>query len=142
MKQQIGHAIAKAALLASLSLAWAASANAQKFSDWGPPVNLGPVINSGVNNQHPAISKDNLSLYYSSDRTGTLGNLDIWVSQRAGKDDPWGPPQNLGPNINSSGRDLAPAFSPDGQTLAAWNPWDGVGLLRLWRAPVIEKKRL
>jgi WD40 repeat protein len=33
-------------------------------------------------------------------------------------------------------------FSPDGQTLAAWNPWDGVGLLRLWRAPVTEMKRL
>ena len=117
MKQRINGAIAKAALLASLALAWAASANAQKFSDWKPPVNLGAVINSGVNNQHPAISKDNLSLYYSSDRTGTLGILDIWVSQRASVDEPWGGPQNFGPNINSSGRDLAPAFSPDGHFL-------------------------
>ena len=117
MKQRINGAIAKAALLASLALAWAASANAQKFSDWKPPVNLGAVINSGVNNQHPAISKDNLSLYYSSDRTGTLGILDIWVSQRASVDEPWGGPQNFGPNINSSGRDLAPAFSPDARTI-------------------------
>jgi hypothetical protein len=101
-------------LAISLTPAWA---SAQKFSDWSAPVNLGPVINSGLNNQHPAISKDGLSLYYSSDRIGTLGGLDIWVSQRASTDEPWGGPQNLGPNINSSGRDLAPAFSPDGHFL-------------------------
>jgi WD40 repeat protein len=32
-------------------------------------------------------------------------------------------------------------FSPDGQTLAAWNPYEEGGLLRLWRAPVTELKR-
>ncbi len=105
------------AMLAAVAAAIVAPVQAQQFSDWSAPVNLGPIINSGVNNQHPAISNDGLSLYYSSDRVGTLGNLDIWVSQRASKDDPWGPPQNLGPNINSSSRDLAPTFSPDGHFL-------------------------
>src|SRR3989454_6253269 len=87
------------------------------YSDWSAPVNLGPVINSGSNEQHPAISKDGLSLYFASDRAGGMGGLDIYVSQRSSINDPWGPPTNLGPNINSAGNDLAPTFSPDGHRL-------------------------
>lgn len=102
-----------AALLGCLSLPQRTAA--QQFSDWSAaPVNLGPAINSGANNQHPAISRNGLSLYYSSDRSGTFGKLDIWVSQRPSLEDSWGTPQNLGPNINSAGNDFAPAFTPDG----------------------------
>ena len=32
------------------------------FGPWGPPVNLGPAVNSAANDQHPAISPDGLSL--------------------------------------------------------------------------------
>jgi len=95
----------------------AASEDAFVWSDWSTPVNLGSVINSTASDQHPAISKDGLSLYFASDRLGGLGGLDIYVSQRASVDDPWGAPVDLGPNINSAGNDLAPAFSPDGHML-------------------------
>ena len=89
------------------------------YSDWSAPVNLGPVVNSGSNEQHPAISKDGLSLYFASDRAGAggMGGLDIYVSHRESLDAPWGAPVNLGPNINSAGNDLAPTFSPDGHLL-------------------------
>src|SRR5205809_204034 len=89
------------------------------YSDWSAPVNLGPVVNSGSNEQHPAISKDGLSLYFASDRAGAggMGGLDIYVSHRESLDAPWGAPVNLGPNINSAGNDLAPTFSPDGHQL-------------------------
>jgi hypothetical protein len=87
------------------------------YGPWGTPVNLGPVVNSPYNDFHPAISKDGLSLYISSDRPGGLGRVDIWVSQRASIDDPWGAPHNLGPNINSSGSDGAPSLSTDGHRL-------------------------
>ena len=95
----------------------AAGVDQPAYGPWGTPVNLGPVVNSPANEQHPAISKDGLSLYVSSDRPGGLGGTDIWVSQRASIDDPWGAPVNLGPNINSSGNDLAPTFTPDGHHL-------------------------
>jgi hypothetical protein len=89
----------------------AGSATAQKFSDWSVPVNLGPIINFAQNNQHPAISKDGLSLYYSA---GPTSSLDIWVSHRASVEDDWGTPQILGPNVNSEYSDLGPTFTPDG----------------------------
>ncbi len=92
-------------------------AHAQKFSEWSAPVNLGPTINSKYNDQHPAISKNGLSLYFVSNRPGGFGGNDIWVSQRPSLEASWGTPQNLGPTINTSGDDFAPSFSPDGHWL-------------------------
>ncbi len=88
-----------------------------QFSDWSEPVNLGPVVNSEYNDQHPSISKDGLSLYFVSDRPGGFGANDIWVTQRATLDDQWGPPQNLGPSINTSSNDFAPNLTIDGHHL-------------------------
>ena len=85
----------------------------KRFSPWSAPTNLGAVINTAGNDSGPCISRDGLSLYFNSDSLGGYGNLDIFVSHRASMDEPWGPPQNLGPNVNSSGADNAPVFSPD-----------------------------
>jgi len=100
----------------------AAAEDQPAYGPWGTPVNLGPVINTAANEQHPAISRDGRSLYISSDRPGGFGGTDIWVSHRActDADDPacaWQTPANLGPNINSAGNDFAPAFTPDGHHL-------------------------
>jgi len=91
---------------------------AQQFGPWSAPVNLGPTINTTPYSEYaPAISQDGLSLYFHSDRPGGFGRLDIYVSQRASVNDPWGPPQNLGPKINSSLNDASPMLSPDGHRL-------------------------
>lgn len=87
------------------------------FSPWSKPQNLGNVVNSSFNEYHPAISNDGRSLYISSDRPGGFGNNDIWVSQRANLDAPWGTPIHLGPNINSPLNEFAPDFSSDGHWL-------------------------
>jgi hypothetical protein len=95
----------------------AASPDEIAWSNWSAPVNLGSVINSTANDQHPSISQDGLSLYFVSDRAGGYGGLDIYVSQRASVDDPWGPPQNLGPTVNSDATDMAPDLTSDGHRL-------------------------
>lgn len=95
-----------------------ATTSAQQFTDWSAPVNLGAVVNSSFNDQHPAISPDGLSLYFVSDRTGgTGGGLDLWVSQRDSLDDPWQVPVPLNSTINSAATEFAPAFSPGGHLL-------------------------
>jgi hypothetical protein len=90
---------------------------APRFGPWSTVMNLGPVINSTSDDQHPAISHDGLSLYISSNRPGGHGGFDIWVSKRKNVDSPWGPPVNLGSNINSAGNDSSPTFSRDGLRL-------------------------
>jgi WD40 repeat protein len=104
-----------------------------RYSGWSEPVNLGPVINTAYNDQHPAISKDGLSLYFTSNRPGGFGADDLWVSQRASADDPWGPPQNLGPIINSGAVEFSPAFSRDGHWLLFHSDRPGgFGGLDIW----------
>jgi hypothetical protein len=89
-----------------------------RFSDWSAPINLGPPVNTALVELNPAISKDGLSLYFTCDGCpGGLGGIDIWVSQRATLTDPWGPPQNLGPVINTADNDAGPSLSRDGRTL-------------------------
>jgi hypothetical protein len=94
-------------------------ARAQQFSDWSPPINLGPVVNSAFGDFFPTISKDGLSLYFTSARSApdAQGGWDIYVSQRASVGDPWGPPQNLGPTINTAFDEGAPTLSVDGHRM-------------------------
>ena len=90
---------------------------ASQFSDWSVPVNLGPAVNSPFVDNLPALSKDGLSLYFTSNRPGGVGALDLWVSRRADVDEPWGLPVNLGAVVNSEANDAAPELSRDGHYL-------------------------
>jgi hypothetical protein len=63
------------------------------------------------------VTETGLSLYFASDRAGGQGGLDVYVSHRNSINDPWGPPQNLGTTINSSGGDHCATVSPDGHQL-------------------------
>jgi Tol biopolymer transport system component len=84
---------------------------------WGTPTNFGPVVNTGSADARPDISADGLSVYFNSNRSGGYGNHDIYVTTRAKKDDDWGAPVNLGPNVNSSTTDNEPDISADGLEL-------------------------
>jgi hypothetical protein len=112
----------------------APSVHAQKYSDWSAPVNLGSTINSASSDQGPAISKDGLSLYFTSNRPGGLGGpFDMYVSQRASVDDAWGSPVNLGPTVNSAFDEGNPALSRDGHFLFFQSKRPGgFGNIDLW----------
>ena len=84
---------------------------------WGEPVNLGPTVNSSKSNWEPCISADGLELYFSANRSGNLGGVDLWVAVRPTKKDPWGNPVNLGPTVNSATNDGCPCISFDGLEL-------------------------
>ena len=101
--------------------------------EWGQSVNLGSVVNSSSQDNSPSISADGLSLYFSSNRSGTVGNMDLWVSSRETTADDWGTPSNLGPVVNSSNADYMSHISADGLSLyfSSERP-GGLGLRDLW----------
>jgi Tol biopolymer transport system component len=105
-----------------------------QVSAWSEPANLGPVVNSASNDQGPAISTDGLSLYFASTRTGGFGGNDIWVSSRANRNDPWGPPVNLGEVINTAAVESTPTLSRDGRFLyfASGRPGGVQGSIDIW----------
>jgi len=122
-------------LLGSLGGGVASAQGLGRFSEWSKPVNLGPMINSELAESLPSISRNGLSLYFSSNRPRGFGRTDIWVSQRTGLDAPWGVSQNPGPNINTKSTDYAPNFSPDGYWMffSSDRP-GGCGSVDLWVA--------
>lgn len=80
--------------------------------DWGPPVNLGPIINTSFNESVPAFSRDGHLLLFSSNQPGGFGNQDIWVSWREDTHDDfvWQPAENLGAGVNSTSGDSGPSY--------------------------------
>jgi len=85
--------------------------------DWGPAVNLGPPFNTSYQDWSPNISADGLLLLFTSNRPGGSGGDDTWMTRRATRDDPWGPPVNLGSTVNSADLESDPSLSADGYTL-------------------------
>ena len=49
---------------------------------WSTPVRVDAPISSEFNEQAPRLSKDGQTLFFSSNRPGTLGDLDIWMATR------------------------------------------------------------
>ncbi|MFC1652463.1 protein kinase [Planctomycetota bacterium] len=97
------------------------------------PTNLGQTVNSWAKDSTPSISADGLSLYFSLKRFGEWA--DLWVTTRATVADPWDPPVNLGPTINSSDTEDTPSISADGLTLyfSSWQT-DWHDKMDLWKA--------
>lgn len=71
---------------------------------WGPPINLGPIINSPFVDTGAHLSRDGHLLFFNSSRPGGSGSVDIWVSRRKNVHDDfgWEEPVNLGPPVNSA----------------------------------------
>jgi hypothetical protein len=86
------------------------------YSDWSLAVNLGPVINTPANDQHPTLSKDGLTMIFVSTRSGGSGGNDLWVTERDSLEDPWQAPSNLA-SLNTPQSDFAPELSTDGHWL-------------------------
>jgi hypothetical protein len=117
MKSTILRPVAGIGLTAALVALVAAVVLAEHFSEWSAPMNLGSTVNSLSLEVCPSVTRTGLSLYFGSNRPGSLGNADIYVARRESVDAPWGPPQNLGPTINTPFIDNCPFVTPDGHSL-------------------------
>lgn len=101
------RALRVAASCAPMLVVMSGVATAGQFSAWSlaTPVTQ---LNTPVNDGCPIESRDGLSLYIASNRPGTAGGNDIWVSERLSKSAPWGTPQNVGAPVNTPANDFCP----------------------------------
>jgi hypothetical protein len=76
-----------------------------------------PELSSPQADQRPSVRFDRLELFLGSDRTGSLGLNDLWMSTRETPLHPWATPANLGKNINSTAGDAQPYIAADRLTL-------------------------
>jgi Tol biopolymer transport system component len=89
-----------------------------KDCPWQPAVNAGPTINGPGSDGGAAFSNDGHLLFFVATKpSGGFGGEDIYVSYREDPHDDfgWGPPVNLGPDVNTAGSDNSPAFVQNAQ---------------------------
>ena len=111
-------------------------------------MNLSPVVNSTGADYYPCLSPDGLVLFFSDYdnpsygfRPGGNGRSDMWMTRRKSTIDPWEPPVNLGPDMNTSSFDSQPRISPDGSVLYFTSSRPDRSVIYqnsdIWQAPII-----
>ncbi len=89
---------------------------------WGDPVRFPDPINTEMRELYPSESRDGY-VYFFSSRSGGFGSFDIYrVTLRDGE---FGPPENLGPSINTDENETDNCISPDGDYLVFTSTREG-----------------
>jgi len=83
----------------------------QEDSTWSVARNLGPNVNSIYWDSQPTLSHTEDTLFFASDRKGSIGLSDIYYTYKKPGGD-WAPAQNMGPTINTRGNEVSPFYHP------------------------------
>jgi outer membrane protein OmpA-like peptidoglycan-associated protein/tetratricopeptide (TPR) repeat protein len=92
---------------------------------WGNITEL-PFNSDQYSTAHPALSPDEKTLYFASDMPGTYGQSDLF-KVTVNKDGSFGKPENLGPAINTEGRETFPFISEENELYFASDGRPGLG---------------
>jgi OOP family OmpA-OmpF porin len=110
---------------------------------WTAPKSLGKKINlPDYNEMSPFIAADGVTLYFSSDRPGGLGENDIWMSKRL--DDSWtkwSDPVNLGAPINTAGSEAFFTLDAGGEYAYLTSSDGAFGASDIVRVKLLEKEK-
>jgi hypothetical protein len=82
---------------------------------WGNIKNLGPKINTALDDDAPFIHPDGHTLIFSSKALNSMGDYDIFVSRYSTVDSSWSTPENLGYPVNTPDDDRYLVLSANGE---------------------------
>ncbi|WP_339658649.1 OmpA family protein [Flavobacterium frigidarium] len=105
-----------------------------KNNEWTDIKEL-PFNSNEYSTAHPALSPDEKTLYFASDMPGTLGQSDLFKVAIIGKDS-YGKPVNLGPLVNTPGRETFPFISQDNEIYFASDGHPGMGGLDIFMSKI------
>lgn len=82
---------------------------------WGPPENLGDVVNTVYDEDFPYFASDGKTLYFSSQGHNSMGGYDIFKTLYDEKSNTWSAPVNIGYPVNTTDDDLTISLSATGR---------------------------
>ena len=83
---------------------------------WYPSEPIGKPVNSKYYESHACFTPDGNTIYFTSNRKESLGEMDIFRTTKL-SDGSWGDLETLGPNVNTVLNEENPFVSPDGKRL-------------------------
>ncbi len=98
-----------------------------------------PFMDCACNNAFPSYNSTDQTLYFSSDREGGLGGMDIWKMKLNGDD--WSAPVNLGMVVNTSAHELMPTCSGDTLFFSSNVPYAGFGGFDLYAYDISQETK-
>ena len=114
-----------------------------KDGTWTEPKNLGKKINSPETNEMtPYLAPDGVTMYFSSNRDGGIGDNDIWMTKRLDNSwQKWSDPVNLGSPINTDSWDAFFTLDAGGEYAYLTTSLNTLGESDIVRVKLLEKER-
>ncbi len=113
----------------------------QQGQNW-KPATLIPLKDSVIYSVgHPALSRNEKVLIFSSDMPGGEGGKDLWMSTYDKRAKEWSKPKNLGLQINTPGNEMFPYLSTDGKLYFSSDGHVGMGALDIFEAKSIGENK-
>ncbi|HEV7622351.1 MAG TPA: OmpA family protein, partial [Flavisolibacter sp.] len=115
----------------------------EKDGSWTEPKSLGKKINLPKYTQMtPYLAADGVTLYFSSNRPGGLGDNDIWMTRRLDNSwQKWSDPVNLGSPINTEGWDAFFTMDAGGEYAYLTTSLNSMGESDIVRVKLLEKEK-
>lgn len=85
-------------------------------STWTEPQNMGEMVNSTYDEDMPFLARDGAALYFSSNRTESIGGLDVFKCAFDAQKHVWKNAESLGAPINSPDDDAYFRLATDGRS--------------------------
>jgi len=110
-------------------------------NDWSAIEEVMILTDSSITVGHPTLSDDELTMYFVADLSSTerfrdksVGGNDIWVVKRDKVTFPWGEPENIGNQINTTGQEMYPFWFNDTTLYFSSDYHLGMGGLDIFKA--------
>lgn len=115
----------------------------QPDGSWSEPRTLGKQISlPGYDEMTPYVAADGVTMYFSSNRPGGLGDNDIWMTKRLDKSwQKWSEPVNLGAPINTKGWDAFFTLDAGGEYAYLTTNENTYGESDIVRVKLLEKEK-
>jgi hypothetical protein len=96
-----------------------------KLGDWTEKTEPLTFCNDSSNYSHPALSADGESMIFASDRKGSYGGMDLFITKKEGES--WSAPQSMGNEINTNGNETFPFLDLSNNLFFSSNGLPGLG---------------
>lgn len=96
-----------------------------------------PFNNDNYSVGHPTLSEDGKTLYFVSDMPGSVGKTDIY-KVAINNDGSYGNPVNMGPEINTIGKEMFPFIAGNNKLYFSSNGRNGLGMQDVYMSELNE----